>query len=548
MTSVPDAATGAGDRPDALAVLFSTPSVADGEPNGLFAGPDDDPDRFELLGSGRRGGEGTTWRGRFRGSLATPVTYALKQLHPTAGAGPFWPTPADLRRWSDQRHLLQTVRNDHLVRVHDVFLGAAPHRFGTSRTADGQESAVPYLVMEWIDGADLRSEVESGPGDLEARLRHVRDVADALAALHSVTRTGGNPMLHCDVKPENCVLDGRRGAVLVDLGTLRPVDGGRDPLGLHTRHYTAPEVLADPTAPRTAAGDLYGLGALAYFCVVGADPPAANEHDAVAVARSELRAATRTRGSSRDALVDLICAMLDPDPARRPSRPTVWADALCTAVRPPGRRRARVLAATMTAVVAAGGVGTVVANGRDAEPKAGMVAPFAPFGTSFASFDTTVAGDHLTISPPLGENRYDHLWGLFSPADACATAVEFDAAVGPHDAATPGFGYAVAARSSVQDDQPAGFSLQYEWSPETGSLVRPVELPGGAWRDSAEPEPMPDLAQPHHVRVAAVGTSVGITVDDHSVTYEIPETECGGIAIRAWGAPVEISRLAVSAT
>lgn len=545
MTGAPDAATGAGGRVPVPVV--ATPSAGDGEPNGLFAGPDDDPDRFELLGCGRRGGEGTTWRGRFRGSLTTPVTYALKQLHPLAGDDAFWPAPDDLRRWNDQRHLLQTVRNDHLVRVHDVFLGAAPHWFGTSWSADGHESAVPYVVMEWIDGADMRTEVESGASDLATRLGHVRDVADALAALHSVTRTGGNPMLHCDVKPENCVLDARRGAVLVDLGTLRPVDAGPDPRGLVTRHYTAPEVLAAPTAPRTAAADLYGLGALAYFCIVGADPPAADEHDAVAVARAELRAAAAGR-RSRNTLADLVCAMLDPDPARRPSRPTVWADALASAARPTRRRRSRLLAVAATAVVAAGGVVTATANARDGDAPATAVAPFVPFGTSFASFATTAAGDRLTIAPPVGDDRYTHLWGLFSPGEACATTVEFDAAVGSHDADSPGFGYAVAPRSSVQDDQPAGFSLQYESSPEAGSLVRPVELPGGAWRESAEPEPMPDLARPHHVRVSAIGTSVGITVDGHAVTYEVPELECGGIAIRAWGAPVEISGLTVSAT
>ena len=262
MTPDPDVATGAhGDRLD----LGAAPAVsaAEGEPNGLFAGPDGEPDRFELLGHGRRGGEGTTWHGRFHGSLTTPVTVALKQLHPPPGAGPFWPTPTDLARWNDQRHLLQTVRNDNLVRVHDVFLGAEPHRRAAVPTVDGHESAVPYVVMEWIDGPSLRAAVAAGADDLATRLGHVHDIADALAALHSITRTGGNPMLHCDVKPENCVLDARRGAVLVDLGTLRPVDAGPDPLGLHTRHYTAPEVLADPGAARTAAADLYGLGAVA---------------------------------------------------------------------------------------------------------------------------------------------------------------------------------------------------------------------------------------------------------------------------------------------
>jgi serine/threonine-protein kinase len=321
----------------------SLPSTSTDRPDGLCAGPPDDSDRFELLGPGSSGGEGTTWKCRFRGTLSTPVMYALKQLRPPAGASPLWPEPADVRRWNDQRHLLQTLDSEHLVRVHDMFLGPPVHPLGAVDVAgDGREFAVPYLVMEWVDGPDLRHAVQRCDIDLAARLGYVHDLADALDTLHSATRTSGNPMLHRDVKPENCLLHLRRGAVLVDLGTLRPVCADRDPLGMHTRHYTAPEVLADPGAARTAAADLYGLGAVAFFCVVGTDPPAADERDAPATILTELQAAAARQGVADPAAFAMhLAAMLHPVPGDRPSRAGTWAARLAMPVVPgTGRHRA----------------------------------------------------------------------------------------------------------------------------------------------------------------------------------------------------------------
>jgi serine/threonine-protein kinase len=196
--------------------------------------------------------------------------------------------------------------------------------------------------MEWVDGPDLHHAIQHGDVDLATRLGYVHDLADALDTLHSATRTSGNPMLHRDVKPGNCLLHPRRGAVLVDLGTLRPICADRDPLGMHTRHYTSPEVLADPGAARTAAADLYGLGAVAFYCVVGTDPPAADEHDAPAIVLTELEAAAARQGvADPEAFATHLAAMLHSVPGDRPSRAGTWAArAAVLAARGRGRHRA----------------------------------------------------------------------------------------------------------------------------------------------------------------------------------------------------------------
>lgn len=318
--------------------------------NGLFVGPMDDTDRFELVGLGLVGGEGVTWCGRYTGRLHHPVTYAIKQIQPPPPrSSSVWPTRSDMRRWLDQRFLLQTVTNDHLVRLVDVFLGPPPHRRGDVQLVpDGVEFATPYLVMEWVAGLTVAERVERRLDPIGVRVQWVLHIAEALDALHSYTRTSGNPMLHCDVKPDNCIVHPERGAVLVDVGALRGLDDGVDSRGLHTERYAAPEVLADATAPRSTASDLYGLGALAYFCLVQDDPPAATRAGAVDQMRAALTAAAAAAGvGDAAAVTEAVLAMLAPDPAARPTHPKAWARSLVAATTGPprdasesGRRRA----------------------------------------------------------------------------------------------------------------------------------------------------------------------------------------------------------------
>ncbi len=366
-----------------------------GQPNGLFVGPADDSDRFELVGVGLSGGEGVTWCGRYAGRLNHPVTYAIKQLQPPANDAPaVWPTSSDVRRWLDQRFLLQTVTNDHLVRLVDVFLGPPPHHRGdVVGSPEGVEFATPYLVMEWVEGLTVAERVARRLDPVGDRMGWVLDIAEALEALHSDSRTSGNPMLHRDVKPENCIVHPQRGAVLVDVGALRGVDDGADPRGLHTERYAAPEVLADTTAPRATTSDLYSLGALAYFCLVEDDPPTASQ-----LGRTEQMRAALTIAAERHQVADVagvteaVLVMLSPDPAARPSLPRSWARSVVSATTgprsghrrrppagpgesrtvggPPARRRAGRYAAALVALTAAGTVaatwGIVAAAGPSA--------------------------------------------------------------------------------------------------------------------------------------------------------------------------------------
>ncbi len=177
-----------------------------------------------------------------------------------------------------------------------------------------------YLESEYTDGGDLVEWATREGGlatvPLATRLELVAQVADALAAAHSVG------ILHKDVKPANILITsdaaGGPRAQLTDFGVGQVADPSLLPeigvtlLGLTeddaftsagTRLYLAPEILEGK--PPSMQGDLYALGVMLYQMVVG-----------------DLSRAL-ARGWQRDVADDLLCediaCFVDGSPERRPS-------------------------------------------------------------------------------------------------------------------------------------------------------------------------------------------------------------------------------------
>jgi serine/threonine protein kinase len=530
-------------------------------PNGWWAGPADDPDRYELLGAGLSGGEGTTYEARYHGESGMPMIVAVKQLHRPPGEAAAWPAPEDWARWRDQLHIIHQVRNDHLVQVRTIFPGAPPHRRGEQTEEAG--AGTPYVVMDWITGMTLDQRLGSFAGSVDPRLRvaWIGHLASAISALHSVTRTAGNPLVHRDIKPGNCMVaaDGR--LVLIDIGTLRRVSAQPDPLGMHSRHYAAPEVLADLAAPRDPASDVYSLGGVAYFCLTGSDPPAASD-----ITEDSIRSALAVPWSWRRRVARHLLPLLAAEPAvRRQVRLNTWAEQLRRISRRP---RWPWLAAGTSAVLAALALvsytpgGAAPAPGRTSPSpsitvsRASQPAPggqpqevdaMRAFGETHQHFGFSVRGNTLTIDPPVS---FEYLWGGFLPAQDCTTTVSFDMEANPGPP-LPDFGLAVAPLARLVDDEPEGASVQYEYEASDiastpGTYIRPAALPGGAWAVDVKPVRAPDIDQPHHVVVYAEGQSMSIQVDGRQFAdYMLPSAQCGGVAIRVWGDSFTLSNFSV---
>ena len=118
------------------------------------------------------------------------------------------------------------------------------------------------LVMQYVEGRDLRHERRYPVGQI---VDFFRQVADVLCYLHE------RGIVHGDLKPENMIV-GKDGSVtLVDFGFSCPA-GSRAATVRGTRDYMAPEQVAKGRI--TEQTDLYNLGATIYYLLGGRHLPA----------------------------------------------------------------------------------------------------------------------------------------------------------------------------------------------------------------------------------------------------------------------------------
>jgi serine/threonine protein kinase len=158
------------------------------------------------------------------------------------------------RQFRREATILAGLRHSNLPRVTDHFVIAG----------QGQ-----YLVMDFIDGDDLRTRIERGNLPSERlTVDWARQICDALNYLHNRQP----PVVHRDIKPGNIRITTEGRAVLVDFGLARLLEGPTTTTGAKamTPGYSPPEQYgASRTDSRT---DIYALAATMYTLLTGAMP------------------------------------------------------------------------------------------------------------------------------------------------------------------------------------------------------------------------------------------------------------------------------------
>ena len=156
----------------------------------------------------------------------------------------------DVRRQRDEVQLLASLNAPGLVTLFDAVAEGGVGDHGRA-----------FLVLEFVDGIDLRSKLLDGPPEPAFIARIGSDVAGALSYIH---RRG---VVHRDVKPSNILLPhdhstpGTPLAKLADFGIARLLDDARMTATgtvIGTATYLSPEQAQGATVG--TASDVYSLG------------------------------------------------------------------------------------------------------------------------------------------------------------------------------------------------------------------------------------------------------------------------------------------------
>lgn len=189
-------------------------------------------------------------------------------------------------------------QSDHLVKTYDIF----------------EYKDLIMLQMELCYGGDIYGVI------LEEKMvwKMIHDIADALDTIHS------EDLIHLDVSPSNILVKDSvfklaDFGTVVENGTFKAGDEGAGP-------YAAPEVLMFPGSKEKgyvqvwSAADIFSLGVVLLECTTGYFAPRGGTMLYEDLRRGGLKLGEGTfKCSYSNELIQLVNAMLNPDPMLRPT-------------------------------------------------------------------------------------------------------------------------------------------------------------------------------------------------------------------------------------
>jgi serine/threonine-protein kinase len=171
-----------------------------------------------------------------------------------------------------------------------------------------------YLAMEFVEGPSLSTRLESGPLEPEAVYRLLKRLASALQAVHD------REVIHRDLSPDNIILqNGDVGqAKIIDFGISRANTGGPTIIGdgfAGKVNYVSPEQVGIFDGKVTQRSDVYSLGLVIAEALTGKQIDMGGSQAQIVEKRRMIPPLEGIDNRFRP----LLEAMLQPDPANRPS-------------------------------------------------------------------------------------------------------------------------------------------------------------------------------------------------------------------------------------
>ncbi len=168
-----------------------------------------------------------------------------------------------IKRFRREAQAVASLSHPNIVNIHDV----------------GHEDGVHYLVMEFVEGDNLKTIIkQKGRLDPAESVRIAVQVCEALQHAHE------NNIVHRDVKPHNILITKQGRAKLTDFGIAMEATAAtltRTDTIIGSVHYLSPEQARGETA--TARSDIYAVGILLYEMLTGKQPYSGDSPIAVAL-------------------------------------------------------------------------------------------------------------------------------------------------------------------------------------------------------------------------------------------------------------------------
>jgi hypothetical protein len=253
-------------------------------------------DAYTIEGEVGRGGMGVVYRARDE-RLQRRV--AIKVLPPELAF------QKDIReRFTREAQTAARLSHPHIVPIHTV----------------GEGQGLVYFVMGYVDGESVAGRIRRrGKLPVEEARRIMMEAADALSAAHALS------IIHRDIKPDNILLEGSRGRVMVtDFGIAKALSSTSGAtltgagVAIGTPAFMSPEQAA---GEREIDGrsDVYSLGVVAFQMLTGELPFTAPTVAGILM-KQITEPAPNIRGRRPDVPEDLALAVsrcLEKDPENR---------------------------------------------------------------------------------------------------------------------------------------------------------------------------------------------------------------------------------------
>jgi serine/threonine-protein kinase len=255
--------------------------------------------RYEVLRPLGAGGMGRVYKARDR---VLDEDVAIKVLRPE-----FVRDPEMSRRFRSEIKLARKVSHRNVCRIHEY----------------GEDGALCYISMEYIEGVNLKDYLAARTLSLEDAYDLVLQVAHGLRAVHE------HGIIHRDFKASNIMIDGRGVVKLMDFGIAKEA-------AVDTTGVTGSAVIGTPEymSPEQGGGgkvdlrsDIYSLGCVVFEVFAGR-PPFRGDTPLATLYKHQNEPPPLDAARVPDGLLKVLRVALAKDPAERYESVSAFIEAL----------------------------------------------------------------------------------------------------------------------------------------------------------------------------------------------------------------------------